>query len=244
MSEYEDTKVNNALAHLSQLKGELLVISSDLAKVLKEKEQAEASLVATRIRITTEQKEFESYGLHAKMSLDEREARIADEEHTLKQERVDFEEYRTKELHIIKSQRSLLDESIITKREKLAALTTAVETTEAHLVDLDAKMKASEKSLSALLIQIHETTKQVAEAAEFGAKNEKETQRSIGAKKEELKEIERQIQEGQEKIKFPMENLKKREEEVARKELNLTILRSRFAERWKKLYPNQPVNID
>lgn len=247
MEEHERIAINNTKAHLAALKGELAVVNDSLTQALQDKSAAEARLSETKSEIEKARNDLVAVlkrGEELELGFLSREDNISQGTKSLDDERARFETHRITELNAIDDRKKKLDSDIKSKEERVTTLTTL-------LKDLDGKVANAQEALSDLSAKIseknkkhNEITEQISKVAARLATDEEKAKKQLDSAKEKLAELKKQIKEEQAKVGVAFINLKNREEEVARKELNLTILKTRFTHRWNKLYPGQPVNID
>lgn len=247
MEDHERTiAINNTTAHLSVLKSELSIVVRDLSRTLEEKQAADKQLAAVHTDITAATADLSR--LYTQRDEVEKECatahdKLGEREHTLAADQAAFDEYKAKETTAIDERKKNLDLAIAGKEDELTKLTT-------RLADISPIIEEKENILTALATKIADTFKDLnavnakTEAAQtLCDETVAATDKLIAAKKEELVAATAAVAAEVAKTTEPLANLKKREDAVTKKEHNLHILRTRFEQRWNKLYPDQKVII-
>lgn len=247
MDEHESILINNTKAHLSVLKGELNVVNEKLSETLSQASAAQRELediLSRRRNALEELQATQKRSLEIEIVLSSRERNLSENEHTLAGERSKFDSYRQTEIESIDKSRADTIADIASKQDVVSGL-------EAQINDLSEKVAAGETTLASINKNIERSKIELTALNQDLSASQSELDsmianatKIIDSKKKEFVDLEAKVRVEQEKITLPMENLKAREEEVARKELNLTILKLRFEKNWKKLYPEQELIID
>lgn len=242
MSVHELLKVNNQKEHLATLKVELSIANKKLADTLKEHNALKETLRTTTAQLAAAHKELalvnsrHSY-LTGECSKKEEAMNRLDSDLAAKKED------HARSLKVLAAQENTIRERISQGDADTASFSIKLTELQNSIEQKGGLIASLVERISELDTILDEKHKHLARAVAEGAKREEEIARRVDAKQKELADVEAKIQEEKEKVALPLANVLAREEAVARRENNLTILKTRFEQRFKKVYPDKKVNI-